>query len=129
MLDHSPIYFIWTNSDSTMDNPPIYFIWIDSDSAVDNPPIYFIWINFDSAVDNPSIYFIWTNSDSILLDNHPIKTICSKSCRVLTLDIHNVPMHVKCNAIAYYLLISCMHKSILLTKKLHVIQTKINHAN
>ena len=40
------------------------------------------------------------------------QTACSKPCRALTPDIHDVPMHVRCNATEFYLLIfhACIYQ-------------------
>ena len=56
-------------------------------------------------MDYPPIYFIWTDSDKTL-DNLLRKTVYSY--HVFTTNMHNVPMHLRCKATAWYLFI-CMH--------------------
>ena len=99
-----------------------YFHWTHFENTVDNPPIFSLDI-LRKYYGQPSDIFIGHNP-IIMLDNHPIKTACSKSCRALTPDIRDVLMHVKCDAITWYLLIF-MHSCInIILKKLHVIQLR-----
>ena len=76
-----------------------------------------------------TFYIFIGHTSIIMLDNLPIKTTCSKPCRALTPDICNVPMHVKCDATTWYLLI-CMHACInIILTKLHVIQLRNKSCN
>ena len=140
-------YFHWTYSENTVDNPPIYFFhWTHSENTVDNPPIFsldtlrkYCGQHSENTMDNPPIFSLDIlrkycgqyigHTLIIMLDNHPIKIACSKPCRALTTDIRDVPMHVKCDAIAWYLLI-CMHACInIILTRLHVIQLRNKSCN
>ena len=79
-----------------------------------------LWTTLRKYCGQPFDIFI-EHTPIIMLDNHPIKTACSKPCRALTPDIRDVPMHMKCDATTWYLLI-CMHACInIILRKLHVI--------
>ena len=117
-----------------MDNPPIFFIG-QIPKILWTTLRYFHWTHFENTVDNtPKIlwttlrYFHWTYSDNNV-GQPSDKTACSKPCRALTPNIRDVPMHVKCDATAWYLLI-CMYACInIILTKLHVIQLRNkNHA-
>ena len=76
-------------------------------------------------MDNNPINFI-RQTLIIMVDNLPRKTTCSKSGHALTPNICDAPMHVKWNATAWCLLVTCMHiyqHFFFSTQKLHVIQT------
>ena len=124
-------YFHWRYPKNIVDNPPIFsldtfrkYYRQHFENTVDNPPIFSLDIlrkyygqHFENTVDNPPI-FHWTYSDNNV--GQPFDKYYA-----LAPDTCNVPMQVKCDATAWYLLI-CMHAciNIILTKS-HVIQTRI----
>ena len=79
-------------------------------------------------MEKPPIYFI-EQTLIIMVGNISRKIAYSKPCSALTPDTRDVPMHVKCNATAWCLLVTCMHIPTLFSPNCMLFKQELNHAN